>query len=450
MLLQAEGKNQSGAGKVLLPVVLLFLGSALLNLSFALATRRDLPPERLEEDEKEYYQLAGEMIAGRYHFNPRRVIGYVSTLAVLRSAFGDRLFLVQLAVTLVFSLLAPCVYLLARRELGHPRAALAAGLGVLVWPLFVRYSATLYSETLATPLFAVFLLTLPGTAAARTCGPSRWLGAGALLGLCMHVRPMYLLYCPFAALIAYWRTPKGPRQLVSPLLLAAGALLVVLPWSAFLSSREGSFVLLSSNGGETFAGGFNPELIRLSQEPDAKYVTPGGRETRIGPGKWLSPRDTGYLKPEEETLSYTRQGELLGQRARAWILAHPGDAAYLAWRKLAYMWGIYPFWNGLSQTVLGNIPTLALLVLGAAALVRFRACWRELALLWTLPLFVSGVALVSWGSWRFRQPGDVGLIILAAGLPWASQVTQALRQQAQSPRPALDGCGSPVHHCKIP
>jgi hypothetical protein len=27
-----------------------------------------------------------------------------------------------------------------------------------------------------------------------------------------------------------------------------------------------------------------------------------------------------------------------------------------------------------------------------------------------LPVFVSCVAMISWGSWRFRLPGDVGLI----------------------------------------
>lgn len=407
--------------------VLLFLGAALLNLGFALSSRKDLSPEKLEADEREYYDLAGEVLEGRYHFNPRRVIGYVFPVAALRSATGDRILLVQLAVSLAFSLLAPCVYLLARRELGHQRAALTAGLLVLLWPLFVRYSATLYSETLATPLFALFLLTLPGTIAARTAGVSRWLCAGAMLGLCMHVRPMYLLYSPFAVLVTYWRLPRRIWRLGPLLLLTAGALLVVLPWSAFLSIRERSFVLLSSNGGETFAGGFNPELIRMGRQEDVHFVTPEGRVSWVGPGKWLPPHETGYLSRQDESLPYTRQGEVLGQRARAWVAEHPGDAAYLAWRKLAYMWGIYPFWNGLSQTLLGNVPTLALLVLGLAALVRFRVYLRELSLFWTLPIFVSCVALISWGSWRFRQPGDVGLIVLAAALPWASQVAQSLQ-----------------------
>lgn len=410
-----------------LPVFIgLFLGSAFLDGGMAYATRRNSTPALLEADEREYYDLAGEIVEGHYEFHPRRVVGYVFTLAALRSAFGDRILTIQLAVSLAFSLTSPLTYLLARRELGSQQAGLTAGLGVMTWPLFVRYSATLYSETLALPVFAVFLLTVPGRGGSSTSRAWRWLGAGAMLGLCMHVRPMYLLYSPFGALVAYWRGPKGLRGLVPIASLAAGCLAVVLPWSAFLSSREGTFVLLSSNGGETLAGGFNPGLLRMGREKSKESVTPGGRVTWVGPGKWLQPADTGYLNAQEQSLPYTWQGNLLLKRASSWIFHHPGDASYLALRKLTYMWGIYPFWNGMSQTAMGNVPTLGLSLLGAAALIRFRRYLRELSIFWTLPVFVSLVALISWGSWRFREPGDVGLIVLAAALPWASEVTRSL------------------------
>jgi hypothetical protein len=35
---------------------------------------------------------------------------------------------------------------------------------------------------------------------------------------------------------------------------------------------------------------------------------------------------------------------------------------------------------------------------------------------------VTVAALISWGSWRFRQPGDLGLIVLAAAVPWIIEV----------------------------
>jgi hypothetical protein len=80
------------------------------------------------------------------------------------------------------------------------------------------------------------------------------------------------------------------------------------------------------------------------------------------------------------------------------------------------MWGIYPFWNGASQSLFGNIPLLLLTAVAAVSLWVNRRAWRRLALFWTLPLFSSLVCLISWGSWRFRIPADAGLIILAATL----------------------------------
>ena len=59
-----------------LPIFLgLFLGSALLDGGMAYATRRNLTPAMLEADEREYYDLAGEIVEGRYEFHPRRVVG---------------------------------------------------------------------------------------------------------------------------------------------------------------------------------------------------------------------------------------------------------------------------------------------------------------------------------------------------------------------------------------
>lgn len=79
----------------------------------------------------------------------------------------------------------------------------------------------------------------------------------------------------------------------------------------------------------------------------------------------------------------------------------------------------WKIWNELSQSVLGNFPLLVLV----AAAVALRRHWfkaRALALVWTLPIFSTAVALTSWGSWRFRMPADIGIIVLSASLQEAS------------------------------
>ena len=412
---------------------LVLIGSVLLNVSAALVLRSGLTVRQLDADEVEYYDLAGQINDGTYDFNSRRVLGHLLLLSPLRRIFDDRLLPIQLVLSTLFSLTAPMAYALARRELRDGGAALLGGLGVMLWPLFVRYGATLYTESVALPLFAGLLLAMPGPWKPGEDQRGRWLVAGVVLGLCMHYRPMYLLYSPFAALIAYWRGPGGRRGVARAALLAAGCLAVVLPWSAFMTLREGSPVLLCSEGGETIAGGLNPELVRIGREHGVKiYKAPDGRVVWTGPGKWSEPAGTGYLTPQELRLPYTQMSHLLARRALSWIGSHPGDASYLTLRKLLYMWGIYPLWNGLSQTLLGNIPTIVVLVLAIAALIALRGCLRQLAIFWTLPLFVSAVAIISWGSWRFRQPGDLGLILLAAALPFTANIRSAMAGGGES------------------
>jgi hypothetical protein len=410
----------------------LLLLSVFVNLATALITRAHITTARLDADELEYYNIAGRILDGTYELEPRRVIGHALVLSFLRFITGDRLLLVQIGVTLLFSFTAPLTYCLVRRELGHQGAALTAGLGIIFWPLFVIYGSTLYSETLALPCFIALLLLLPGGLknSVQTHGipgwkqASRLIVAGMALGLCMHVRPMYLLFTPFLVLIVGISVGGMLRAIAPVALVLAGAVLVVAPWSTVLSRHEGKIVILSSNQGENLGGGFTPELLRRKTDVTR---APGGRATWVGPGKFLPPNATGYLTPEEMGKPTSIRDQIEKDRAVTWILSHPRDVAYLSLRKLSYMWGIYPVWNGVVQTLLGNIPTLLLLCLSGVAIVRFRRSLRPLLPFLLLPIFVSCVAIVSWGSWRFREPGDVGLLVIVSALPWSANILREIR-----------------------
>jgi hypothetical protein len=421
---------------------LILVGSMLLYVSTALVKRADLSPERLEVDEFQYYTEAGAFAQGIGELHTSRVVGHPLLIAALRKGFGDRLLPIQLAVSAIASLTAPLAYLLARRELRDARTAAIAGVGVMLWPPFVWYGTTLYSESVALPLFVAFLLAMPGPRTIAASRSGRWFGAGMILGLCMHYRAMYLIYSPLAAWLAYCRAGGGRAGLARAAILAAGSLVVVVPWSIFMSIREGTPVLLTTQGGAGLSGGLNSELIRIEREQvRMEGVARSGRQIWTGPGKWLDVNSSGFLSPEEVRLPAATQNRILTQRTLAWISTHRADAAYLSWRKLLYMWGFYPFWNGWSLTIFGNIPVVILLPTAVAALVGLRGYLRTLALLWTLPLFSSVVALLTWGSWRFRQPGDLGLILLAATLFSAAQVRSALASDQNRDGPTADaGC----------
>jgi hypothetical protein len=231
--------------------------------------------------------------------------------------------------------------------------------------------------------------------------------AGLTLGATAHIRPMYLLFLPFALIIPFLEERSLYRAARTALLVGMSFALVVLPWSVWMSSRYGEPIILTSNGGETLAGGLNPRLVAMADTE----VHMASRDIWVGPGKWLPPIQTGYLSPAEVQLPYETMSRLLQQRSIAWIKAHPGDAAHIELCKLGYMWGFYP-WRGDSPVKLlaGNVPILALLALALFTVLRNPADLLGLARLWTVPLFTSAVCLISWGSWRFRQPADAALL----------------------------------------
>lgn len=388
--------------------------SATINIGATLALGITTDIHQLDADEREYYLLSQDLLDGNYEFQSRRVLGHVILLAGIQALTGGNIVAEQILITFIFSLTAPLTFLLVRKMLAHNNIALLASLMAIFWPLYIIYGGSFYSETTALPIFILFLLLLPRGSRLNTETQIcwwQWLSVGILLGICLHMRPMYLLFCPFAVLIIFWEESRFLPALKASILLTIGCLVVVLPWSIYVSINEGKPVLLSTNGGETIAGGINPYLIESGYQ---SYHAPDGRLTWTGPGKWVNEHDTGYLSKKEMDLPRLKRDKLLVERAVNWAVDNPGKFIYLESAKLLYMWGVYPFWNGFKQTVFGNIPTILILILGVISLWQNRSNWRQLARFWTLPIFVSIVALISWGSWRFRQPGDLGLIVLAA------------------------------------
>jgi hypothetical protein len=405
-------------------VLFLTVFSIAVYVGTSLAIHRLDDPSRMDADEQEYYGLAGGLIHNGYTFSLRRPPVHVLILAILRILSFDNLPATRALAAAVFSLSAPFTYILARRLTGRAAFALTIGVTTIFWPPFLYYGSTLYSETTTLPLFILTLICIPPGSLFVQSVPRRLMRtcvAGLLLGFCMLVRPMYLLFSPFAVAILFMEEQNWAAAMHRAAALAAGCLLVVLPWSAYITSKAGTPVLVSGNGGETLAGGLNPVLIEQGYQT---FVTPDGRQTWLGPGKWLNSSSTGYLNKDEQKLPYAQEDALLRRRALGWVLRNPTAALRLQGAKLLYMWGVYPFWNGRVQTFFGNIPTVAFLILSILSLVRFRHYFRHLARYWVLLVFVSLVALISWGSWRFRQPGDLGLIMLGGLFLWSLLVNR--------------------------
>jgi hypothetical protein len=400
-------------GKIRIGFLLLLVISLFVYGAATVLLHRGDDPSHLDADENEYYTLSGQIIDGKYRFDLRRPPTHIFVLSAVRALTSGNFMYTRVFISLIFSFVGPLLYILVYKVTHENIVALMSGLTAIFWPPFLFYGSTLYSETTALPLFILALIVIPlGSlvVGGTRVGWARSVAAGLLLGLCILARPMYLIFFSISAVIIFSEETNWAIAARRTLALAGGCFLLILPWSTYVTAYSGHPVFVSANGGETLAGGLNPALLENGY---TYFVAPNERAGWDGPGKWYPDYKTGYLNKDEIELPYFERGKILQHRAIAWALQNPGPALRIQAAKLLYMWGFYPFWNGWSQTLLGNIPTIAAVALSILSIRRFWGHARQLSRFWLLPLFASVVALISWGSWRFRQPGDLGLIVLS-------------------------------------
>ncbi len=375
-------------------------------------------PSKLEFDEYEYYFISDQMLHGNFNISPRRTAGFPLILAAIRAVSDNFLFL-QIVVAAIYAASAPMIFRLLNNLGVGVLPALLSSLLFIVWPASLYYGTSLYSEAAVLPVFLLALSVLPSPwSVPRPTGRVVLLAllSGLLLGVAAHIRPMYLLFIPVAALIILVEDQLRRIAWLKLGALVLGFAIVVLPWSMLMEARFNRMILLSANGGETLGGGLNPNLLEPSMHTSSNV---GGREVWVGYGKWLPTYQTGYLSEEEQQLPYLAQDALLKDRAIKWATAHPYDAARLELYKFTYMWGIYPIaQNGPMQIIFGNVPLFFVLGLSIYLFVRVPSSRRRFIRLWILALYVTGVGLISWGSWRFRQSADMGLMAYCIACGW--------------------------------
>ena len=412
----------------------LYAVSLTIDLLVGLIFRFRTSPFALEADEREYYEIARGMLAGTVELTPRRSLGFPVLEAAFQQVTGNFIVL-QCAIAAIYALSAPLLFLLVRRLTNDMRVATASAVALMLWPPALYYGISLYSEAVALPLLLLTLVVLPvgsrlGTAPVHS-GVLAF-ASGACLALTTHVRPMYLLFLPVVLLIVVLEERRIPIAIKRFGLIVAGFGLLIAPWSIFMSTRYHHVIVVTSNGGETLAGGLTPQLLKMQGNHQIRL---NDRATWVGPGKWLPLQSNGYLSGAELGLPYDEMDALLKARTVQWAKDHPADAAYLEFSKLRYMWGLSaPADNDANQTIFGAVPTIILLCASIACWLMIPQMRVRYPRLWLLPLFVSGVALISWGSWRFRQAGDAGL--LAFCVIGVFMLLESRRHQAPLTTPA--------------
>ena len=409
-----------GTGSVLLvtskPFLSIYAFSFFVNLIVGAVFRFRSSFYQLEADEREYYEMARAILARTLAITPRRSLGFPALEAAIQ-CFTSNFIVLQLCIVAIYSFSPPLLFKLIMKLCGDARAAVLGALALAVWPPALYFGVSLYSESVALPLVLLTLLLLP---AGRNVRGSAWssrdwqaaLLAGLCLALATQVRPMYLLFLPVIMLIMVLEQFEIVATLRRFAIVLVGFALLTAPWSYYLSTRYHHVILVTSNGGETLAGGLTPKLLIPQSEHTIQLAD---RTTWVGPGKWLTLDKNGYLSDADLLLPYDRLDALLKARTMNWVEHNPGDAAFIEASKLRYLWGFSSMaQSDAREIIFGALPTIFLLCASIAFWVAIPGVRKRYPRLWLLPLFVSGVALISWGSWRFRQVGDVGLLALCA------------------------------------
>ncbi len=385
--------------------------------------------------------LAGGWVPREVFFHSSPLYPYI--LAGIYAVFGHS----YLAVRLIQSAfgVATClvIFQLTRRLFGVREAAIAGFLSAL-YVAFIFFDSELLMITLV--LFfstsAVYLLVR------EQRGAWSMLGAGLLTGLASLGKPNILLFVPVALVWFWWSGRSSQRPAGAPgaadqkrppakgagrgakpgsggastslaarmVLFAAGAAVVIAPFTISNYRVSGELVLTTSNGGINF-------FIGNNEDADGTFLVDQSMRTDLyGGSKRWAERELGRdLGPAEVSSYWLREG-------LDYAKSHPAHEMWLLGRKLLLFWNAYEIPNHYDinffktfSRVLRFDPFLFawMIPFGFLGIYVSRRRWREL-----LPLYLfAGVYMVSLVPFfitsRYRLPVvPVMLVFAAVGVWW--------------------------------
>lgn len=223
---------------------------------------------------------------------------YPYFLALIYTIFGHSYFIPRLIQTVIGAFTCLLVYALARQFFDESTARLAA-LFAAIYGMFIYFE----NELLITFSVIFFsLMTLVFLARATDSGKWwHWFLAGVFCGLTAIARPNILLFCPLIPLwllVRYTDSGRWLKSVRSTVLVAVGALLIILPITLRNYVVGNDFVLISAQGGIAFQAGNNADF-------DGVFAVPSGAD-QVGGTFWedhctyIAEQALGHaLKPSE-------------------------------------------------------------------------------------------------------------------------------------------------------
>jgi len=399
-------------------------GLGLLLRVVHLITIRELPFfTYLILDPRMYDEWATRIVAGAW-LGDRPFFQdplYAYLLAVIYRVAGHDYVWVVAFQGVLGATVAPLLYRAAQPWFGRAVAATAGGIAALYLP------SIYYEGMILKTGLGVFLVAAVLTLLSRACirgGRLRWFVTGLTLGLACLARGNLILTVPLLALWVLFDPNAGSRvplrrfgssvSRVAAAMLLLGAVSVLGPTSLRNRVVGEEWILTTSNAGQNFYIGNNPDNLSGRYEK-VPFVDANPKHEERGFAREAEARTGRKMTPSEVSRFWFAE-------SWRWIRANPLDGLSLAWRKLRVYWGAFEVPDNLdyylyreSAPVLrlplpgfGWVAPLGLL--GAGLLLRTRG-WPRALILFVALYSASVIAFFVFS--RFRMPMMPAIFVLA-------------------------------------
>ncbi|GAB6165369.1 glycosyltransferase family 39 protein [Thermostilla marina] len=294
---------------------------------------------------------------------------------------------------------------LSARLFDERTALVAAGLCTL-------YPGSIFTSTLilAEAPFTACLVWCVGVLASGVTSKSRasavgfGAAAGVLAGAAALIRPSFLLFPVFAALLGMLLTKDRRRILLPGATAVAVMLLVMVPWWIRNYRVCGRFVPTTLQVGPSLYDAFNPEADGSSRMDFTESMV----------------RNVVAAMPEaddiEIELAIDRE---MKQAAVAWIREHPWDAVKLAGQKFLRTWNPVPNLAALRRPLPAAAIALSyvfVMTTGIGGIVRTMRRGFAYHVVWYPAVYFALLHCVFVGSIRYRQPVMPLMIVFSAAV----------------------------------
>jgi 4-amino-4-deoxy-L-arabinose transferase-like glycosyltransferase len=381
-------------------------------------------------DSEGYWELGRTIAQGRpYEFGRYAIFrtpGYPILLSGLFVLSGnDPPVLWGRALSALLGTAAVAAVASLARHLFDERAALLAAAIAAVYPEAIALSVFVLSEAPLCPLLVWQLVAWtkawggagvsPARGKAGGTPAVRWAAvAGVLAGLATLMRPSWLLFVPFAAVIGISFGRRRQQHAVIGGVMLATMCLTLLPWWVRNYAVAGRFVPTTLQVGASLYDGLGPQATGAS---DMRFVA-----------DFVAQQEAADAGPKAD-LAGTFEDRLdrrMRDASLAWAAQNPSRVLQLVGIKFLRLWNPLPnaaeFGSGTLRLVLAltYTPVIALAAIGAWKYVR--RDWPYLLCL--LPaVYFTCLHVIFVSSIRYRQPAMLVLIVLAAGMvgEWATR-----------------------------